>query len=204
MPFILFGAVLSLVQAITIQTISFFFMDKLSLPPEQAPQFVGVGLMVSAMASLFVLFVLIPRFGLTSRFLMRWGVGLGLVSYVLLVLVPNFTGVIFALMINGAAFGMMRPGFSAAASLSVDPDEQGAVAGLLGSTAPVGHLLTPFIIAFIYQVHGYNPTYLINVGLMAVLLLMVFIHPALKHSREDYIHKEDELDDRADSGIPKG
>ena len=82
----------------------------------------------------------------------------------------QFGPLVFALMINGLGFGMVRPGYAAAASLSVDPHEQGAIAGLTGATSGAGFIFGPMIATALYRVHPSAP-YLFGGGLMLACYL---------------------------------
>jgi len=184
LPFVSFGVFLAIVQTFTAQTITFYFMDRLGFTPKDAAQFVAVAFMASALAALFSQLVVVQRFGLSTRALMRGGVGIGLLTYVAIIFAPTYGTLTFALVMQGLAFGMVRPGFSAAASLAVSPKEQGAVAGLLGSTAAVGHIISPVLVVVFYQGLGPQAPYVLCAVLMTLLFATLYIHPAFKVIRE--------------------
>lgn len=184
LPFVIFGIMLSLVQSITGQTITFYFMDKLLLDPAVAPQFTGPAFMASAMAAIFAQFVFVQHFGLKTRTLMRWGVGMSIFTYALFVIAPSYGPLMFAMMMQGFAFGLARPGFSAAASLAVEPHEQGAVAGLMGGTGAAGHILSPLVVFFLYQGIAPEAPYVLGTGLLIILFATLFFVPAFKERRD--------------------
>lgn len=183
-PFIIFGVLLSLVQAITGATITFYFMDKLSIAPDLAPQYTGPAFMASALAALFAQFVFIQHFGVKTRSLMRWGIGISFVTYVLFVISPSYGPLIFAMMLQGLGFGLARPGFSAAASLAVKPEEQGAVAGLIGGTGAAGHIMIPVIVLYLYQGISPEAPYMLGAGVLILLFGALFVFPAFSAQRE--------------------
>lgn len=184
LPFIVFGVALSLVQAITGATITFYFMDKLHLSPAIAPQYTAPAFMMSALAALFAQFVFIQHFGLKTRTLMRWGIGISVFTYILFVISPSYGPLMFAMMLQGLGFGLARPGFSAAASLAVEPHEQGAVAGLIGGTGAAGHIMIPFIVYFFYQGIAPEAPYVLGAVLLVILFATLFIFPAFKTTRD--------------------
>lgn len=184
LPFVIFGVALSLVQTIIGQTITYYFMDKLHIPPEVAPQYTFPAFTLMALGALFAQFVLIRNFGLKSRTLMRWGIGLAILTLIAFVIAPTFGALMFAMLLQGLAFGMARPGFSAAASLAVESHEQGAVAGLLGGTGGTGAILSPFIVYFVYQGISPEATYLMGAVLLAILFATLFWVPAFKVRRD--------------------
>jgi MFS family permease len=184
LPFIIFGILLSLVQSITGATITFYFMDKLDLSPDIAPQYTAPAFMVSALAALFAQFVFIQHFGLKTRTLMRWGIGISIITYCAFVVSPSYGPLMFAMMLQGLGFGLARPGFSAAASLAVEPEEQGAVAGLIGGTGAAGHIMIPFIVYYFYQGISPEAPYMLGAVVLVGLFATLFIVPAFKAKRD--------------------
>lgn len=180
LPFAVFGIFLSIVQSTTVQTITFYFMDQLGFTPKEAAQYVAVGFMASALAALFSQLVIVQRFGLSTRALMRGGVAIGFFTYLLFIFAPAYGALTFAMVCQGLAFGMIRPGHAAAASLAVTPKEQGAVAGLLGGTGAAGHILSPLIVIVFYQGLGPQSAYWLCAVLMAMLFASLYLHPSFK------------------------
>ena len=114
----------------------------------------------------------------------RGGIGLGLLTYVAIIFAPTYGTLTFAMVMQGLAFGMARPGFMAAASLAVTPGEQGATAGLLNSTGAVGHIISPVLVVIFYQGIGPQAPYVLCGVLMSMLFVTLYIHPAFKVIRE--------------------
>jgi MFS family permease len=168
LPFIIFGIAMGTAGAIPIQTIGFFIGDVLHKSVDDTTQLAGVGLMASSIASLFAQFVLVQRFKLTTRFLMRAGTIVAFASNLLFLVAPNYGLIVFALMLSGLGFGMVRPGYAAAASLSVPPEEQGAVAGLTGAAGASGFIFAPLIGNALYGLSPHAP-YMLGAVLMAGL-----------------------------------
>ncbi|MBI1212807.1 MAG: MFS transporter [Alphaproteobacteria bacterium] len=168
LPFIVFGIAMGTVGAIPIQTIGFLIGDLLKTSVGDTTQMTGVGLMASSIASLFAQFVLVQRFKLTTRFLMRAGTIVALCSNLLFLVAPNYGLIVFALVLSGLGFGMVRPGYAAAASLSVPPEEQGAVAGLTGAAGASGFIFAPLIGNALYGIDPHAP-YMLGAVLMAAL-----------------------------------
>jgi MFS family permease len=180
-PFIVFGVGISTAGAVPNQTIGYLFIDVLHYTPKQAPQYTGIGLVAGALAALFAQLVVVQRFDLSARTLMRWGTITCILSFALFAIGRQFGPLVFALMINGLGFGMVRPGYAAAASLSVDPHEQGAIAGLTGATSGAGFIFGPMIATALYRVHPSAP-YLFGGGLMLACYLFALLSPHLKNA----------------------
>lgn len=202
-PFLLFGLVTGTAQAIPIQTFTFFLMDTLELAAKDVPQFAGVALMGSAMAGLFAQLVVVQRLNLKAGALMRWGTGFAIVGMVLIVLtpligMPSFGPIAFGLVLMGLGFGMNRPGYVAAASLSVKPDEQGSAAGIINSSGAAGFVFAPIVGMPLY---AYSPVmpFLVALGLLVAAALYVQIEPRFR--RIDVEPMESETADPATTPV---
>jgi MFS family permease len=180
-PFIVFGVGISTAGAVPIQTVGYLFIDVLHYSSKEAPQYTGIGLVAGAVAALFAQLVIVQRFHLSARTLMRWGGATCILSFALFAIGRQFGPLVFALMINGLGFGMVRPGYAAAASLSVDPHEQGAIAGLTGATAGAGFIFGPMIATGLYRISPSAP-FLFGGGLMLVCYLYAMFSPHLKNA----------------------
>lgn len=178
-PFIAIGASLQAVQATTTITLAFFLQDTLHLSAQAAVQHAGVGFMVLAAAGLFAQLVVVQRYRPSPRRMLRTGVPLIALSYVVLVGGDRFAFHLVALAMLGLGIGLTRPGNAAAASLAVPPYEQGAVAGLLSGIVVVGNIFGPLLGTAVFEVTPTGP-YLINAGLMALVSLFVFTRLRLR------------------------
>jgi len=179
-PFLLYGVGIWIVQAVSLQTINFFVMDALGIDGVEATQLGGSVLMGGALAMLIAQLVLIPRLHATPRTLMLLGAGVAFVANVLLALATSYGEIFFAFVLSGIGIGLSRPGMAGGASVAVTPSEQGAVAGLVNSTAGVGFLAAPITGLLVYQAFGPAVPYWINVGVLAAALAYAFVSPRIK------------------------
>ncbi|HEY1613895.1 MAG TPA: MFS transporter [Rhizomicrobium sp.] len=198
-PIILFGLGVSTAGAVPIQTVGYLFIDVLHFSPAVAPQYTGIGLVASSLAALFAQLVIVQRFDISARALMRWGAVIALLSNLLFAIGHQFGPLVFALILTGLGFGMMRPGYAAAASLAVDPHEQGAVAGLVGATNGAGFIFGPMIATALYR---YSPAapYLFAAGIMVALLIAAFVSTDLRRAGE-FAHDPD-MEGAAETQVP--
>lgn len=199
-PFIVFGTGISTAGAVPIQTIGYLFIDVLHYSPKEAPQYTGIGLVAGAVAALFAQLVIVQRFHLSARTLMRWGSITCIVSFGLFAVGHQFGPLVFALMINGLGFGLVRPGYAAAASLSVDPHEQGAIAGLTGATAGAGFIFGPMIATGLYRIAPSAP-FLFGGALMLVCYAYAMLSPHLKNAGLAAPEAE-QIEEAAESQLP--
>jgi MFS family permease len=181
LPFCVFAVVQGTAGSIPIQTVAFFIRDTLHTATADTQQLTGVALMCSAVATLVAQFVLVQRFKLTTKFLIYAGIAIAILSNILLMYAPNYGVIVFALMLSGLGFGMLRPGFAAAASLAVSQDEQGAIAGLTGGAGAAGFIFAPLVGNLLYSWHKPMP-YVLGAVLLVGLLVYVMNNKRLKNA----------------------
>ncbi|MFA5122290.1 MFS transporter [Zavarzinia sp.] len=191
------GVLISAAQAIMIQTVAFYMMDRLSLPLDSAAQFAGIGLMAASLAALFGQLVIVHRFRMSAPVLERTGLGIAAAAFLALGFSFQLGPLVFALTMIGLGQGMSRPGNSAVASLVVRRHEQGAVAGLSNATNAVGFLFMPFIAMPAYKLDPALP-YFIGAGLLALGLAISFLDPNARRAGAAGAEGYDEMDD----GLP--
>lgn len=180
-PFLIFGLAFGIINAVPIQTVGFYFIDTLGLEARDAPQFVGVGLMAMAMASLFSQLVLVQRFHLPPHILLRAAPALILAGHGLIALSTAFGPLVFGLVLSGFGAGMAIPGFTAAASLAVGPDEQGAAAGLANSAVASGFIVAPVAAFSLYAIAPPLP-FALTATMAAGLLVFVLTSSAIREA----------------------
>jgi MFS family permease len=180
LPFVIFAIGLSVANTVPIQTMGFFFIDVLKIKPEVAAQFILVGQMATSMSALFAQLVIVQRFPFSARVLTNWGLAAAFVSFAIFLLTGHFGPLVVALALSGLGFGMARPGFVSGASLSVSPDEQGAVAGIIGGVSAIGFIFGPAI-GWMYERSPYLP-YWFGAVMMIVLFGYLWISPTLRNA----------------------
>lgn len=144
---ILFG-VFTGIQTIT----SYFIEDRYGIRETVATQrTVMIAMLCMAFVTLLVQAVVLQRWRPTPGFMLRVGYGVLALALGLLAL-GGSPGWLYAAYAGfGVSFGLMAPGLNAAGSLSVEPDEQGAVAGLLSAAPTVGMVLGPMLCGLVYR-----------------------------------------------------
>ena len=205
LPHLVVGTMIGIAQAITIQTVGFLFIDTLKLPPDQAVQFVGVGLMASSLAAIVAQLVLVQRFAMSSSQLLNWGCGISVGAFAIFLVSGSYGPLVTALVLTGLGFGLARPGVTAAGSLAVERHEQGAVAGLTGATGASGFIFGPLIGMPLYEIDPMWP-YWLNLALMAVCFVYVGTSKRIRAAGRDETGAtgEENQDMDADTGLPRG
>src|SRR6185369_9029816 len=174
-PFVLISASVQAVRATTIITLAFFLQDRLHLTPQQTVQYSGVGFVVMAVAGLLAQLVVVQRFHPTARRMLHTGVPLAFAAFVIFSLADSYLLFLGALVFLGIGLGLLRPGSAAAASLSVEAHEQGAVAGLVTGVAVVGNVFGPMLGTSLYAINPIGP-YVLNATIMGGAWALLFGH----------------------------
>ncbi|MEO1252371.1 MAG: MFS transporter [Pseudomonadota bacterium] len=178
-----YGLVSGIVNAIPMQTIGFYFIDALGVSTEEAPQIVGVGLMGGAMASLFSQLVIVQRFRLQPRLLMRLAPALFVAGHLMIWTLPALGTVIFGIVIAGFGAGLAVPGYNAAASLAVEREEQGAAMGLANAAGASGFIVAPLVGMNLYSLSPQAP-YIFTMSMALALGALAFSSRAIGRAQK--------------------
>jgi len=182
LPFVAIGIAQQAVGATTAITLAFFLQDMLGLTPDQTGQRAAMGFAVLAIAGLAGQLLVVQRLKPLPSTLMHGGLAASLVAFVLFNMTGGFGLYVTALAFLGLGLGLLRPGNAAGASLSVEPEEQGAVAGITGAISVLGNVFGPLLGTALYELSPRGP-YLLNGILMALGLAYSFAHPRLRSVR---------------------
>ncbi|MFS0738356.1 MFS transporter [Sphingomonas sp. 1P06PA] len=151
-PWMVSGVVAGHAQAMASQAMGFLIIDRLALPPIAAQPLIGLVLMAGAGAALLAQWGIIPRLKLSPRALILWGAMAGAAGCGLIALADTIHALATSFAIASLGFGLLRPGFTAGASLAVGSREQGAVAGRVTSINGAVYVVGPAIGIALYQV----------------------------------------------------
>ena len=173
LPFLIGWSVAFMVFT-SVQIISAFFIeDKLGISdPDQVIKFTSIALLSMALTSTFMQAVVLQVINISTQTLLRICFlifGMVLIS---ISVVDSLTGFFLAYGGMGIAFSMITPSLNAAATLSVEPSEQGEVAGFLAGAPVVGMIFGPTIGTLLYNLDPIFPFY--YGGLGAIILGVYF------------------------------
>ena len=169
-PFIIVGVTMFSGMALVQQTMGFRFQDALNLSATDTAQAVGLGMMLSAAASLLAQGVVVQRLSLAPFTLLRVAMPLMFLAFATMALTESRWVLTAAMMVQGFGMGLAGPGFMAGASLAVSAEEQGAVAGVAGSCGPLGFAIGPMLGGALYQLQPTLP-YGVAAGVYVALFL---------------------------------
>lgn len=189
MPFMIYGVLIWLSQASSLQAIGFYVMDRLQADPSEGLQYAGVALTAGAGALIFAQLAVIPALKASPRTLMALGGGLILIGNAELVFASNYAAIVFGFLLNSFGFGLARSGFTGGASLSVDPEEQGRAAGLTTATAGLGFLVAPVTGLWLYQAVGPQMPFILNTIVAALGASLALLHPRIRAVVQIAVHE---------------
>jgi MFS family permease len=155
-PILLLGLVVNLSSVAMEQTVAFYYQDRLGLSAERTAQTVGIALVAFGLVAVFIQGFVVRLVRWPPRTLLAVGLPMALLGYLSLVAAKAFWPLTAALVLLGAGGAFAGPGVTAAQSLAVSDDEQGAVAGLSSSAQALGRMLGPLVGTGLY---GLRPEY---------------------------------------------
>jgi len=138
-------------------TLGFYVQDLMHLNATDTIKYMGKLAMFSALASVSSQWILANWLKLPSLWLIRIGVPCITLGTINIIFAENFFDFALSNTLIGFGMGIVGPGYSAAASLQVNSKEQGAVAGLITSCAPIGFSIGPLIGPGLYQINQHLP-----------------------------------------------
>lgn len=152
LPYIIVGAMMFIGMALVQQTLAFRFQDVLGLNAVETAQTFGMAMGLSAAASLISQIGLMQRLNLRPIQWLRIAIPILAVAFACLAMADTQSLLVIAMLLQGAGMGLAGPAFMAGASMAVNADEQGAVAGVAGSCGPLGFTIGPLLGGFFYQI----------------------------------------------------
>ncbi|GAB4426567.1 MAG: MFS transporter [Chloroflexi bacterium OHK40] len=178
-PWLLVGFTI-IVALVGVQiTVGFLFQDRLQLTPQGAAQALGVALVTVGITNLVAHLGIIRPFKVPPLLLLRVGVPLAILGFAILIVAATLPLLILSFVIAGLGLGLALPGYTAAATLEVTSQEQGAVAGLTVAAQGFGAMVGPLLATSLYQLRPESP-YLLTCALLALVAAAVWLHPRLR------------------------
>lgn len=178
-PWMLIGYTIVLALMSLQITAGFLFQDRLNLSSQETAQFLGLAFAASGIANLVAQLGIIRTFRVPPLRLLRFGVPIGVLGFAVLISAETLPMLILAFVIAGFGLGLASPGFAAAATLEVEPHEQGTVAGIMTAAQGYGAMSGPIVATGLYQIHQTLP-YVFAALLLTGVALAAWLHPRLR------------------------
>ncbi len=162
----------AIVQSVT----AYYIQDRFSLTLDDTARSTALLLGTMALMAIVSQLTLVQRFKGPPLELIKYSIPLFVLSSLIIVFSPSYTYIYFGMAIMGLAMGLASPGYTAAASLNADPNNQGAAVGLAMVAPGLGFTLGPFLSGLLYSISINLPFLFI----LPLFLVILFILPRLK------------------------
>jgi DHA1 family tetracycline resistance protein-like MFS transporter len=175
-PFLTIGSGLYLALAIVLMTAGFLVQDRLGLAAADTSRVTSLVMLAGAGLIMLVQVVAVPRLGWTPLRLVR--VGAVVMTAGMVVVAAGSSALLLGagVAVLGAGMGFATPGFMSAPTLLTTRDEQGAVAGLMGSGSALAFMGGPLLGTGLYEISPAVP-YVVGAVLLAGLAAFAFTLP---------------------------
>ncbi len=181
LPFVLGSAIVGVGMAVSQQLIVYYSIDILGMSEALATKNGGIGLMVSALMTLFVQLAIIPRLNISPGIILKAGILFIVIAFAVMAAAQDFYVMMIAMGLYGIGFGFAMPSASAAVSLSVGTDKQGATAGLISAGQSVGNIIGALAAGLIYSYSASGP-YIFAFVLSGLFLIYAVLNPKINVS----------------------
>jgi len=111
-----------------------------------------IAMLSMAFVTVFVQAVVLQRWKASPSTMLKTGFVVMTAALLVLAFGPGVASLYAGYGLFGLSFGFTAPGLNAAGSLSVEREEQGAVAGLLSAAPTVGMIFGPILCGLVYGV----------------------------------------------------
>ncbi|MFI7638959.1 MFS transporter [Nonomuraea sp. NPDC049400] len=167
---------LGLVQVI----VGFLVADRLHLDSQATAGAVGIALFTAGLVLVGVQGVVVPALGWPALRLLRTGTPIAGAAFVLLTFAQNLLLIAVAFAVLALGLGLAIPGFTAAPTLLVGPERQGAISGLVNATVGATFIVGPLLGTALYEIKPEIPI-LTSLAACVVALALVWLSPAARH-----------------------
>ena len=161
----------AIVQSVT----AYYIQDRFSLNLDETARSTALLLGTMALMAIVSQLTFVQRFKGPPLELIKYSIPLFVLSSLIIVFSPSYTYIYFGMAIMGLAMGLASPGYTAAASLNADPNNQGEAVGLAMVAPGLGFTLGPFLSGLLYSISINLPFLFI----LPLFLVILFILPKL-------------------------
>jgi MFS family permease len=166
-------------MSVSTQMMGFYLPHVLHMEVSRAAAPLGMVQALMAGATVFGQLVLVQRLSWKPIRLLQAGLPVMACGFAFLAGATGMVQLGIGVFLLGLGLGISGPGFSAAVSLSVNSDEQGAIAGMLAACPALGYVIGPFGAGWLYEWQARAPFVL-------VMLLLLAVWPVLlRHRLQD-------------------
>jgi len=181
-PFLLTGFGIYLSINLLQLSLGFLLQDRLGLTAGETAGLTGLALLLGGVPMLLVQALVIPRLTWSPVRLLRVGIPIAAVAFVMIAVGGSAPMMLAGVALSGLGHSLSVPGYNAAPTLLVAADEQGGVAGLIGSTNAVALVVGPLVATALYAAWPPLP-FVVGAAELALVTLFVSLHPGMTRGR---------------------
>jgi len=137
----------ALVQSIT----AFYIQDRFNYDLDNTAQTTAILLGTMAFMAIVSQLTIVQRYKGSPLNLIRFSIPLFITSCLMIIFSPNFLLLFFGMATMGLGMGLASPGYTSAASLNANKDNQGAAVGLAMVAPGIGFAVGPFLSGILYN-----------------------------------------------------
>ena len=158
----------AMVQSVT----AFYIQDRFGYSLDETAQTTALLLGTMALMAIVTQLTIVQRYKGGPLNLIRFSVPLFILSCLFIIFSPNFLFLFMGMAAMGLGMGLASPGYTSAASLNADKDNQGAAVGLAMVAPGIGFALGPFLSGLLYSSYMNLPfIFILPLFLLLIILL---------------------------------
>ena len=161
----------AIVQSVT----AYYLQDRFSLTLDETARSTALVLGTMALMAIVSQLTFVQSFKGSPLELIKYSIPLFVLSSLIIVFSPSYTFIYLGMAIMGLAMGLASPGYTSAASLNADSNNQGAAVGLAMVAPGLGFTLGPFLSGLLYSISINLPFLFI----LPLFLVVLYISPKL-------------------------
>lgn len=139
------------------QTLGFYFQDKLGLNGVKAAQYFSLSMVTSSVSMVLAQVGVVRLFKSVPIKLALFGMPVLVLAFLSLAWSASLVGLLGAMALFGLGMGLTGPALNASATLLVKPEEQGGLAGMVGSVIGLGFVSGPLVGGLLYSINSALP-----------------------------------------------
>ena len=158
----------ALVQSIT----AYYVQDRFDVSLDETAKTTALLLGTMAFMAIISQLTFVQKYKGNPLNLIKFSLPLFILSCLFIIFSPNFLFLYLGMALMGLGMGLASPGYTSAASLNADEDNQGAAVGLAMIAPGIGFALGPLVSGFLYSI-SMNLPFIFILPLFIVLAILI-------------------------------
>lgn len=158
----------AIVQSVT----AFYLQDRFDYDLDETAKNTALLLGTMAFMAIISQLTIVQRYKGNPLNLIKFSIPLFILSCLLIIFSPNFFFLYLGMAAMGLGMGLASPGYTSAASLNADKDNQGAAVGLAMVAPGIGFALGPLLSCFLYS-NSMNLPFIFILPLFLLLIILI-------------------------------